>query len=215
MATEIPARVPGPPVSAGRVLRRWKIWLAPGLLGVLVTVVLSLLCMGGTLTPSHSLDRLPIALVNADTGAPLPGQQENLGTRVGAAVVASTPGKQVRWQRVGRAEAQQKPASGKVYGALVIPTDFTASAGGLTTDRATVRPTLTVLTNPGAGSLGSSLAAQISQKAAQQSSLSIGKELTKSASAAGANATTRLFLADPVTVSTRVGIRSANTPVWG
>ncbi|WNI26598.1 DUF3533 domain-containing protein [Streptomyces sp. ITFR-16] len=205
MATEIPARVPGPPASAGRVLRRWKIWLAPGLLSILVTLVLSLLYMGGILTPARSLDQLPIALVNADTGAPLPGQRENLGTQVSAAVVASTPGKQVRWHRVSRAEAQQKLAAGKVFGALEIPGDFTASVGRLTTARATVRPTMTVLTNPGAGSLGSSLAAQIAQKAAQQSSLSIGKQLTKSATAAGANATTRLLLTDPVAVSTRVG----------
>ena len=62
-----------------------------------------------------------------------------------------------------------------------------------------------MLTNPGLGSLGSSITAQATQGAAHQASLAVGKQLTASPATAGANATTRLLLADPITVSTQVG----------
>ncbi|MGW0884765.1 YhgE/Pip domain-containing protein [Streptomyces sp. NPDC002671] len=205
MASGIPSRIPGPPASAGRVLRRWKLWLAPGVLSALIALLLSLLYMGGILTPSSSLHRLPIALVNADTGPPLPGRSSNLGTQISTAIVASTPPEQVRWRRLSHAQAQDQLSSGKVYGALVIPAGFTTDVGRLTTAQATVRPSLTVLTNPGLGSLGSSLASQITQKAAHQASSSIGKQLTASPALARASATTRVLLADPVEVRTQVG----------
>ncbi|QMU76695.1 DUF3533 domain-containing protein [Streptacidiphilus sp. PB12-B1b] len=205
MATGFPARAPGPDASAGRVLRRWKLWIAPGVLSALAVLLLSLLYMGGILTPTSSLHRLPIALVDADTGAPLPGQATDLGAQVSAAILGSSPAGQVQWRQVGAAEAQDQLASGRVYGALLIPPGFTAEVARLTTGQATVRPTLTVLTNPGSGSLGSSLASQITQKAAGQASAAIGKQLSTSPALAGADATTRLLLADPVAVVTTVG----------
>ncbi|MEI7030186.1 YhgE/Pip domain-containing protein [Streptomyces pratensis] len=195
----------GPGTSAGRVLRRWKLWIAPAVLSALVSLVLSLLYMGGILTPADSLHRLPIALVNADTGAPPPGQDRNLGTQVSAAVVSSTPDDQVRWQRMSRDRAQDALASGKMFGALVIPPGFTADVSRLTTGQAAERPRLTVLTNPGMGSLGSSLAQRITQRAAGQASASIGRELTRSQAAADLAPGFRLLLADPVDVRVEVG----------
>ncbi|MEY9911223.1 YhgE/Pip-like protein [Catenulispora sp. MAP12-49] len=185
------------------LVRRPKLWLFPSVLATLVALFLSLLYMGGILDPNGNLHHLPIALVNADTGAPPPGRPQNLGTQVAQAVVTGSPSSAVQWKRVSPAEAQDLLASGKVYGALVIPPDFTASVGALTTTQATVRPTITVLTNPGLGSLGSSLASQINQTAAHQASLALGKQLT--AAVPGADPTTHLLLADPVAVTTQVG----------
>lgn len=202
MTTVTPTKPPGL-ARATALVRRPKLWLFPSVLATLVALLLALLYMGGILNPNGNLHQLPIALVNADTGAPPPGQQQNLGTQVAQAVVAGAPSSSVQWMRVNSAEAQDMLASGKVYGALVIPPDFTASVGALTTTHATVRPTITVLTNPGLGSLGSSLASQINQAAAHQASLAIGKQLT--AAAPGADPTTHLLLADPVAVTTKVG----------
>jgi YhgE/Pip-like protein len=182
---------------------RPKLWLFPSVLATLVALFLALLYMGGILNPNGNLHHLPIALVDADTGAPPPGQQQNLGTQVAQAVVAGSSSSAVQWKRVSPSEAQDMLASGKVYGALVIPPDFTASVGALTTTQATVRPTITVLTNPGLGSLGSSLASQINQAASHKASLAIGKQLT--AAVPGADSTTHLLLADPVAVTTQVG----------
>ncbi|WP_405870630.1 SNG1 family protein [Streptomyces zaomyceticus] len=202
MTSAIPPKTPGPQVRAGALVRNPKLWLVPTVLSALVALGLSLLYMGSILNPNDNLHRLPVALVDEDRGAPLPGQRENLGKQITDAIVAAGASKSdVDWQRLDSAEAQDALASGKIFGALVVPADFTASVAALTTNRATVRPTLTVLTNPGVGSLGSSLTAQINQSAAHRASLTIGKQLAASTEVP----TTRLLLNDPVAVDTRVG----------
>ncbi|WP_426367301.1 YhgE/Pip domain-containing protein [Streptomyces sp. E-08] len=204
MTSAIPPNAPDPvpQVRATALLRHAKLWLVPTVLCALVSLLLSLLYMGGILSPSDHLNRLPIALVDEDEGRPLPGQSENLGKQITDSIAATGSSKaDIDWRRLDRAEAQDALASGKIFGALVVPADFTVSVAALTTNRATVRPTLTVLTNPGLGSLGSSLASQINQGAAHRASLTIGKQLA----AAASDPTTRLLLADPVAVTTRVG----------
>ncbi|GAA4760984.1 YhgE/Pip domain-containing protein [Streptomyces sanyensis] len=191
-----------PPSRPGALLRQPRLWLVPTVLSALVVLVLSLLYMGGILSPTDNLDRLPIALVDEDRGEPLPGQEETLGEQITSAVVSSRPGGDVDWRELDRAEAEDQLASGKVFGALVVPRDFTASVAALTTRQASKRPTLTVLSNPGVGSLGSSLAVRINQEAAHRASLAIGEQLVSST---GADPTARVLLADPVSVTTRPG----------
>ncbi|NUP44811.1 MAG: DUF3533 domain-containing protein [Streptomyces sp.] len=193
-----------PQARAASLLGRPKLWLVPTVLTGLLAMLLALLYMGGIVNPQGALHHLPIALVNSDTGQPPPGQKQNAGAQVAAAITSNTANDKASWRTLTRAQAQDQLDSGKVYGALVIPPDFTASLTALTTADATTRPTMTVLTNPGKGSLGSSLAGQITTAAAHQSSLTIGKQLT-TAAGGRANATTRLLLADPVNVVTQVG----------
>ncbi|MEE4543167.1 DUF3533 domain-containing protein [Streptomyces sp. V4-01] len=187
------------------VARHARLWLVPAVLASLVALFLSLLYMGGIVHPDDSLHRLPIALVDDDQGPPLPGQQQPVGEQLSRAITASTPSTAVRWRRLDQTRMQDELASGKVYGALVVPAGFSGSVRALTTALATARPTLTVLTNPGLGSLGSSLASQISQGAARRGSLMIGRQLTARAAAGGANPTLRALLADPVAVVVRPG----------
>lgn len=189
---------------AAALLRRPRLWLVPTVLCALLAFLLSLLYMGGIVNPNGELHHLPIGIVNADQGRPLPGQTTNLGTQITRSVIADTSGK-ADWQPLTRAQTQEKLASGKIYGALVVPADFTTTTAALTTANATTRPTLMVLTNPGMGSLGSSLAGRITQQAAEQASLAVGKQLMDSPATAQADATTRLVLADPVAVTTQVG----------
>ncbi|MFF9691140.1 YhgE/Pip domain-containing protein [Streptomyces sp. NPDC014623] len=195
---------PSAVTNAAGVLRHGKLWIAPGVLTGLLALLLSLLYMGGVLTPESSLHRLPIALVNQDTGMPLPGSRKNLGTEVSDEIIASTSDNDVQWHRLSHGSAQDQLASGKVYGALVIPRDFTSAVRSLAGTHAS-RPTLTVLTNPGLGSLGSSMAGKISEQAAHQASSAIGKQLSASPEFVRAPSATRLLLADPVAVDTRVG----------
>jgi YhgE/Pip-like protein len=205
MASAIRPNPAGTHVSVAVLLRRWKLWLIPTVLSGLVALGLSLLYMGGIVDPVRSLYHLPIALVNGDTGPPPPGQQQNIGSQVAAAVVAGTPPRQVSWHQEDLHRAQDELASGKVFGALVIPADFTSAITALTTPNAAGRPTLTVLTNPSAGSLASSLAGQITQSAAQKASATIGGQLAANAAAAGSAATTRVLLTDPIAITTRPG----------
>ena len=195
-----------PPLARATVLvRRGKLWPVPTILCALVALFLTLVYLGGVLNPGGHLRLLPIALVNSDQGPPLPGQQQPLGTQLSRAIVGSTPAGAVQWRLLTPAQIQDQLASGKIYGALVIPADFSSSVAALTTTRATVHPTLEVLTNPGLGSLGSSLTSQINQNAAHQASLTIGRQLSAQAAAQGADSTVRLLLADPVAVTVRVG----------
>ncbi|WP_210593047.1 DUF3533 domain-containing protein [Streptomyces sp. GESEQ-35] len=193
----------GPQVGVAALLRRPKLWLIPTILTGLLALLLPLLYMGGVVDPQGDLHRLPIALVNSDKGKPPPGQRQNLGAQISEAITADTADDTAEWRTLTRAQAQDELDSGKVYGALVIPAGFTDSVAALTTTSATARPSMTVLTNPGKGSLGSSLASKITTTAAGQASLSIGKQLT--AAAKGADATQKLLLADPVAVVTEVG----------
>jgi YhgE/Pip-like protein len=189
---------------AAVLLRRWKLWLLPTILCGLVALFLTLLYMGGIFNPTGNLRHLPIALVDSDQGPVLPGQQQTIGAQLSQSIIGSTHGT-IRWRQLTPAQMQDQLDSGKIYGALVIPPDFSTSVAALTTTHATVRPTLTVLTNPGLGSLGSSLGAQINQTAAHQASLTIGKQLSAQVGTQGANSTTLLLLADPVAVTTQVG----------
>ncbi|NUV38762.1 ABC transporter, partial [Streptomyces sp. KAI-27] len=70
MASASPPPAPVGGASAGSLLRRWKLWVFPAVLSGLVALLLSLLYMGGILTPDGSLHRLPVALVDADDGRP-------------------------------------------------------------------------------------------------------------------------------------------------
>ncbi|MFB7778542.1 YhgE/Pip domain-containing protein [Streptomyces bauhiniae] len=206
MASGMPPHASGPWVDAGQLLGRWKLWLMPAVLSSLVALVLSLLYMGGILTPEGSLHRMPVALVNQDEGEPLPGQQANVGAQATRSILSSgSSDDRVRWRPMSRAKAEDELASGKVYGALVIPKDFTATVGALATSDATSRPALTVLTNPGVGSLASSLAGRITQSTAHQVSVSVGKQLSASPQVKRESAATRVLIADPVEVRTQVG----------
>ncbi|MEU6575096.1 DUF3533 domain-containing protein [Streptomyces sp. NPDC046805] len=205
----------GPRSGAVALLGRPKLWLMPTILTTLLALFLSLLYMGGIVNPNRHLRDLPIALVNGDRGNPLPGQRQNLGTQLARAVVSNTSGTAAVWRPATRAQAQNQMASGKVYGALVIPADFTQSVAALTTTHAHTSPTLTVLTNPGKGSLGSSISSQISTTVAQQASRNIGKQLTAAAARNGADSTTRLLLADPVRIDTKVGYPIGNNSGLG
>lgn len=193
-----------PQATAATLVRRPRLWLVPTVLTGLLALLLSLLYMGGIVNPNRDLHDLPIALVNDDTGKPPAGQRENLGAQVTTAIAADTGGDKADWRTLTRAQAQDQLDSGKVYGALVVPAGFTNTVTALTTARATEQPTITVLTNPGKGSLGSSLASQITTKAAHQASRSLGRQLT-AAAGAQSSPTVRLLLADPVNVVTGVG----------
>ncbi|MEV0414292.1 DUF3533 domain-containing protein [Streptomyces sp. NPDC050448] len=203
------------------VLRRPKLWIGTGLIAAMVSMVFALLYVGGNVNPKGNLRDLPVALVNGDGGADVGGRRVNLGEQVVSGIRKAAEGdKSIDWQVVSRAEADKRLGQGKVFGALVIPKEFTASVTGLTAAQPAAQgkaipPTLTVLTNQGAGSIGSSMSSQAAQKAAHAASAQLGQELLKRA---GAQQTplppaAQLKLADPVTVTVAdghpVGSRSA------
>ncbi|WP_051970735.1 YhgE/Pip domain-containing protein [Kitasatospora azatica] len=197
-------------VTAAKVLRNPKIWVMPTTLVGLVALLLSLIYLGGILNPRGNLHRMPIGLVNADRGAQVAGQQVNLGAQITAQIAAAPdPQHQVSWRVLDQAGAQEKLTSGQLYAVLEVAPDFSAAvtALGAPGQQPPPRPTMTVLTNPGAGSLASSLATSISQAAAHAASASLGTTLTQRQQAQGGQPTNAeaLVLADPITVTVAVG----------
>ncbi|WP_306432507.1 YhgE/Pip domain-containing protein [Streptomyces sp. A1136] len=203
------------------MLRRPQLWIGTGLIAAVVSMVFALLYVGGNVDPRGNLRDLPVALVNSDGGADAGGHHVNVGEQVVAGIQQAAKGeKAIDWQVVSREEADKRLGRGKVFGALVIPKDFSATVTALTAPQPASQgkptpPVLTVLTNQAAGSIGSSLSSQASQKAAHAASAQLGRELLKQAAAQKTPLPTaaQLKLADPVTVNVAdghpVGSRSA------
>ncbi|MFG2622805.1 YhgE/Pip family protein [Streptomyces sp. NPDC048507] len=195
------------------VLRRPQLWIGTGLIAAVVSMMFALLYVGGNVNPRGNLRDLPVALVNADAGADAGGRHLALGDQVVAGIEKAAEGdRSIDWQVVSREEADARLGSGKVFGALVIPADFSATVTALTAPQPVAQtkpapPTLTVLTNQAAGSIGSSMSSQAAQKAAHSASASIGQELLKQAAAQKTPLPTaaQLKLADPVTVTVADG----------
>ncbi|MGD3108905.1 DUF3533 domain-containing protein [Streptomyces sp. YGL11-2] len=200
----MPAR---PPSS---VLRSPRLWTGSGLILAIVATAFALLYVGGNLNPRGHLRDLPIALVNSDQGTDASGTHLNLGDQFVTGIEHSTGNHTIAWQPMTHQEADQLIGQGKVFGALVVPPDFTSTLTALTvpgTSQSPARPVLSVLTNQSAGSIGSSMASQAAQQAAHAASTRIGAQLLGQAGKQGATLppAAELLLADPVTVQVADG----------
>ncbi|MFB6812032.1 YhgE/Pip domain-containing protein [Streptomyces sp. NPDC056387] len=212
------------------MLLRPRLWIGTGLIAAVVAMLFALLYVGGNVNPKGNLRDLPVALVNTDAGADAGGRHVNMGEQIVAGIQKAAKGdKSIDWQVLSREEADKRLGRGKLFGALVIPQDFSATVTALGAPQPTAQPaaqpapqgkaatppTLTVLTNQSAGSIGSSMASQAAQKAAHAASAQLGQELLKQAAAQKAPLPTaaQLKFADPVTVTVAdghpVGPRSA------
>ena len=102
-------------------------------------------------------------------------------------VEAVRPADKVDMRVVGIAEAQHLLRDGKVYGAIVVPSDFTkrlailGAAGVVPGDVA--RPVITVQTNPRAGSCATSIMTRIAGQALDKANSTVGEQLTAAVNA--------------------------------
>ncbi|MEU3355092.1 YhgE/Pip family protein [Streptomyces sp. NPDC037389] len=198
-------------LPSSSVLRSPRLWIGSGLILAVVSALFALLYVGGNVNPKGNLRDLPVALVNSDKGLDANGKHLNFGEQVVSGIKKSTAGNDsFDWQVLSRQEADKKLGQGKLYGAIVVPQNFTAAVTGLTSPQQQaqpVRPALSVLTNQSAGSFGSSMASQATQKAAHAASAQLGKQLLDRAAAQKAPLApaAKLMLADPVSVQVADG----------
>ncbi|MEU6223273.1 SNG1 family protein [Streptomyces sp. NPDC047042] len=194
-----------------RVLRAKPLWIANGVITGVLAVLFTVFYVGANIDPVDHMKNLPVAVVNADKGADAGGSQVNLGSQITGSIAKSTAGgDKIDWKVMDEKEMKEEIGKGKLFGALVVPADFTSSITALTTTEGAknpVRPTLTVLTNQSAGSVGSSLARTATTQAAENASLQVGRELIARADAEQAKLPTaaRLLLADPAAVTVKDG----------
>ncbi|WP_328751842.1 SNG1 family protein [Streptomyces sp. NBC_00285] len=194
-----------------RVLRAKPLWIANGVITGVLALLFTVFYVGANIDPVDHMKNLPVGLVNADKGAAVGGKQVNLGAGITESIKKSTAsGGKVDWKVMDEKEMTKELGKGKLYGALVVPADFTSAITALTgpaTTGAPARPTLTVLTNQSAGSIGSGLARTATTQAAESASLQVGKELTSQIGPGQAKlpAAARLLLADPAAVTVEDG----------
>lgn len=192
--------------SVSKAFQAPSIWLPPLLLVAALVFVMTLVYFGSVVDPAGHLHGLPVAIVDDDAGASVGSQHLDLGQEVAAGITRSralTSRLSVDSGSLG--EIERRMGLGEEYAAVVIPAGFTSSlltvagesrpAGGIAT-----RPTVELLTNPRAGTLGVSLATGVLQPALAQVSQRIGQELRAHAPAR-ASAAAEVLLSDPVTVA--------------
>ncbi|MFE5911554.1 DUF3533 domain-containing protein [Streptomyces wedmorensis] len=195
-------------VSARGLLRRRGAWLPSAVVLGLLSLVLSMLYLGANNDPVGSTKDLPIALVDADRGTEAAGRRIDLGAGIATRITGSAELRdKVSWKKVDRRTADDLLARGEVFGALVIPEDFSADVAALAGPprRAPHPPTMTVLTNPAAGSFGSAMAAEINREVVATTSAQVGRELTRQAASAQAGTPAASAQAGTPAASARAG----------
>ncbi len=110
--------------------------------------------------PFAAADKIPVALVNEDTGAVIEGQKLDAGSQVAAGLIES---KQLDLHEVSAAEAADGVAHGKYYFSITLPADFSKAIASPTSDKPRSAPL--VFTYNDANNY---LATIIGQDAAQQ-----------------------------------------------
>ncbi|QLL07849.1 DUF3533 domain-containing protein [Mycobacterium vicinigordonae] len=155
-------------------LRTVRFWLAPIVITAAFLAALSALYLGGILNPTTNLRHFPIAVVNQDAGP--------YGKMIADGLVSAVDKDKFDIRVLSQADAKQQLDRAQVYGEMVIPPGFSLKVrdlgeSALTANRAE-RPTIIVLTNPRAGTLGASIAGQTLTRAATTANSRMGERLS-------------------------------------
>ena len=153
-------------ISTGSELRRFGRGRLPRLAVVamiLVPLLYGALYLWAFWDPTGNLDKLPVALVNADSGATLDGTAEHAGSDVVARLTAA---KNLDWHVTDAAHAASGVRDGAYYFAVTIPPTFSAdlvSAAGADPTAATIQVTYNDANSFLATTLGRTAMLQVEQ----------------------------------------------------
>lgn len=175
-----------------RDLPRTIRWIMPPLLVVFVGFLGILLYLGGLGSPGDHMRDMPMAIVNQDQGATVENpdgssKDQQLGQELTDTLVEEVNDSgEFHLQEMSMTEAHDALTSGDVYGAIVIPSDFSqrsmdlipASIGG---DGDGTQPTIELVTSPQAGSMSSRLVTEGFTPALESASTNLGDQLTSAA----------------------------------
>jgi YhgE/Pip-like protein len=188
------------------LLRVRTLWVIPLVVASVVVAVMTAWYIASVVNPLAHLSGLPVAVVNQDRGAVIGTQRLQIGQQVQAGLVASPAvSGRLHLETLTLPQAEQAMGRDGLYATLVIPPGFTASlltVAGVHQAAAATAPQVEILTNNGAGTVGTQLATGILQPALAVASRQIGHRLAPLVPAGAQAPATRLLLADPVTVTT-------------
>lgn len=234
-APETPEDRPGPGFSdaasraesagsgGGRRPHGWFAWLrttgAPVVVLTLLTALLGVMYLGYVADPEKNLHDFPIALVNQDLGDVVDtgsGQERvNFGAEVTDGIVAAVPADKIDLHVVGISEAERLLQNGQVYGAILIPSDFSKSLRilgiGSVVPGDIQPPIVTIQTNPRAGAYSTQIVLRVTDQVMAQVNDRVGRQLTDRVNAQLANSpegvppteltgASRVALRDPIQV---------------
>ncbi|WP_099288183.1 YhgE/Pip domain-containing protein [Mycobacterium persicum] len=192
------------PKRSIKSVRTVRFWAAPVLITLTLMSALAALYLGGILNPATNLRHFPIAVVNQDAGP--------TGKQIVEGLMAGLDKNKYDVRVVSHDEAKRLLDRAEVYGSAVIPPTFSSGlrdyAMSAVQPTHADRPTITISTNPRAGTLGSSIAAQTLTQAMAVVNSKVGQRLTADVAAqtggaplAGAAA---LGLTNPIDVKSTV-----------
>ncbi|MBP2187644.1 YhgE/Pip domain-containing protein [Nocardia goodfellowii] len=197
---------------------RPRAWLAPIVVLTLFMALLGTMYLAYVVDPEKNLHDFPIALVNQDvgdvTGPPEARQPVNFGSQIAAALKQNIPADKIDLRELGINEAELQMQNGEVYGAILIPSDFSKRLGilgvGSVIPGDIQRPTITLQTNPRTGAFVTSIVQKVGNEALTQVDKQVGQQLTEQVNTQltppdggkppELTAATRLALADPVEI---------------
>ncbi|QLY28114.1 DUF3533 domain-containing protein [Nocardia huaxiensis] len=191
-----------------------RLWLTPAVIVTVVMAALAALYLGGTVNSSQDLNDFPVAVVNADTGATDPsGQHLNVGEQISDNLRKEVDADKFDLRFVSLAAAKEDMDKGKLYGAIVLPSDLSQKLVALTesavTGAAAPQPAVTVYTNPFANSYGASIVDSFASGVLAEANQTVGQQLLATATQAGDQAasgsqsvtgTARIVLSEPMLV---------------
>ncbi|HMK98017.1 MAG TPA: DUF3533 domain-containing protein [Acidimicrobiales bacterium] len=192
-------------LRATQLLKNRGVWAFPLAVGSVLVMLMTLFYFGSIVDPTAHLHGLPVVVVNQDVGATTTSGQVDLGDEVISALTktpAVTDRLAVTALSLSQADAEMN--KGAEYAAVVVPSGLTTSvlalAGGPTSASAPASlPTVDLMTNTRAGTIGVSLAEGVLQPALAEVSRTIGKHLETEAVPGAADSA---LLANPLTVTT-------------
>ena len=192
------------PNASLKSIRTVRFWGAPIVITLALMSALAALYLGGILNPNTNLKHFPIAVVNADAGP--------AGAKIVDGLIQGLDKNKFDLRVVSHDEAKRQMDTAKVYGELFIPVNFSTNLrefgeSSVAPTRAD-RPSVTIWTNPRAGTLGSSIAGQTMLAAMTKANELVGKNLSADVAAQTNNApltgASVLGLANPIDIKSTV-----------
>jgi YhgE/Pip-like protein len=195
-------------------LRSARFWVAPVVVVTAVMAALAYFYLGSMLNPTENLRKFPMAIVNQDVGDVMPGSDESrsIGAEITAAILDGVDPDDIDLQEMGISAAHSGLDTGSLYGAIVIPSDFTKRtsilAQGSVVPGDIEKPVITVYTNPRNGTFSAAIVDIIGERAMATVNRSVGEELTDTVTTTLAESApdqqlsggSRLTLAEPINV---------------
>ncbi|MFI6870455.1 YhgE/Pip domain-containing protein [Nocardia sp. NPDC050406] len=166
-------------------------WGFPIIVVTLLASLLGVMYLDYVVDPEKNLHDFPIALVNQDVGDTIgaPGQEKavNFGNQVAEGLRQAVPSDKIDLRELGIAEAQLQMQQARVYGTIIIPSDFSKRLGilgvGSVVPGDISQPVLTLQTNPRTGAFATAIVQKFGEEALTQVDAQVGQQLTEQVNA--------------------------------